>query len=593
MEIRNIAIIAHVDHGKTTLTDALMRQAGMCEEGVSMDSNKLELERGITIYSKNTSIYYKDTKINIVDTPGHADFGSEVERVLRSIDTVLLVVDAQEGPMPQTRFVLKKSLELGLKPIVVINKIDKSAAKPEWAHEAVLELFMELGANNEQLDFPTIYAIGRKGVAMNKPTDEQKDLTPLLDLILAKVPSATNSGDEKLPLTAQIFNLAYDNYMGRLAICRIYKGTLKSGQRIFAKTHEGQSRAFKITKLFTFEGLKRKEVTEAVAGDIVLFAGLDDAYIGETVCEDENQAPLPSINIDEPTISLNFLVNDSPFAGREGKFVTGRQIRERLDRELEINVGLKIEFTQDTMKVYGRGELHVAILIENMRREGFELQVSQPQAIIKEIDGVKSEPYEEVTIDVPEEASGVVIEKLGKRRGIMQDMKTKDGQVRMIFEIPTRGLLGFKGQFIVDTRGNGILCSRFTGFKSYAGEIAKQEFGAMVSMMTGKALAFALWNLQERGVLYITPGTEVYEGMIIGNVTKGEDMDVNPIKGKNLTNVRKTSSDEAIYLTPAMPIDIEKGLEIMGGEDYLEVTPDNTRLRKKFLTKIDRARAVR
>ena len=394
----------------------------MAEEGVSMDSNKLELERGITIYSKNTSIYYKDTKINIVDTPGHADFGSEVERVLRSIDTVLLVVDAQEGPMPQTRFVLKKSLELGLKPIVVINKIDKSAAKPEWAHEQVLELFMELGANNEQLDFPTIYAVGRKGVAMKNPTDEQKDLNPLLDLILEKVPAAAKAGDEKLPLTGQIFNLAYDNFMGRLGICRIYKGTLKSGERIFAKTHEGVSRPFKITKLFTFEGLKRKEVPEAVAGDIVLFAGLDDAYIGETVCEDEKQEALPTITIDEPTISLNFLVNDSPFAGREGKYVTGRQIRERLEKELEINVGLKIEFTQDTMKVYGRGELHVAILIENMRREGYELQVSQPQAIVKDIDGVKSEPYEEVTIDVPEEASGVVIEKLGKRRGIMQDM---------------------------------------------------------------------------------------------------------------------------------------------------------------------------
>lgn len=598
MEIRNIAIIAHVDHGKTTLTDAIMKQTGACEEGVSMDSNKLEQERGITIYAKNTSIYYPKangeiTKINIVDTPGHADFGSEVERVLRSIDTVLLVVDAQEGPMPQTRFVLKKSLELGLKPIVVINKIDKPAANPEWAHEAVLELFMELGANNEQLDFPTIYAVGRKGVAMKKITDEQKDLTPLLDLILEKVPAAADTGDETLPLTAQIFNLAYDNFMGRLGICRIYKGTLKQGERIFAKTHEGISRPFKITKLFTFEGLKRKEVPQAVAGDIVLFAGLDDAYIGETICENENQETLPSINIDEPTISLNFLVNDSPFAGREGKFVTGRQIRERLEKELEINVGLKVEFGQDSMKVYGRGELHVAILIENMRREGYELQVSQPQAIIKDIDGVKSEPYEEVTIDVPEESSGVVIEKLGKRRGIMQDMKTKDGQVRMIFEVPTRGLLGFKGQFIVDTRGNGILCSRFIGFKEYAGDIQKQDYGSMISMENGKASAFALWNLQERGVLYIEPGVEVYEGMIIGNVTKGEDMDVNPIKGKNLTNVRKTSSDEAIYLTPAMPIDIEKGLEIMGDADYLEITPLNTRLRKKYLTKTDRDRAFR
>ncbi len=610
MEIRNIAIIAHVDHGKTTLTDALMQQANMAVAGVSMDSNKLELERGITIYSKNTSIYYPEntqgkqsrTKINIVDTPGHADFGSEVERVLRSIDTVLLVVDAQEGPMPQTRFVLKKSLELGLKPIVVINKIDKPAARPDWAHEAVLELFMELGATNEQLDFPTIYAIGRNGVAMKNPTDEQINLNPLLDLILEKVPAAAKAGDETLPLTAQIFNLAYDNFMGRLAICRIYKGTLKSGQTIFAKTpasqthqggHEEITKTFKITKLFTFEGLQRKEVSEAVAGDIVLFAGLDDAYIGETVCEDEKIEALPTISIDEPTISLNFLVNDSPFAGREGKFVTGRQIRERLERELEINVGLKVEFTGDTMKVYGRGELHIAILIENMRREGFELQVSQPQAIIKDIDGVKSEPFEEVTIDVPEEYSGVVIEKLGRRRGMMQNMQNKDGQVRMVFEIPTRGLLGFKGSFIIETKGLGILCSRFLGFKPYAGDIQKQDFGAMVSMMDGKALAFALWNLQERGLLYITPGTEVYEGMIIGNVTKGEDMDVNPIKGKNLTNIRKTSSDESIYLTPAMNIDIEKGLEIIGDEDYLEVTPKNTRLRKKYLKKIDRARAIR
>jgi len=593
MEIRNIAIIAHVDHGKTTLTDAIMKQTGAGEEGVSMDSNKLEQERGITIYAKNTSIYYKGTKINIVDTPGHADFGSEVERVLRSIDTVLLVVDAQEGPMPQTRFVLKKSLELGLKPIVVINKIDKSAARPAEAHEEVLELFMELGANNEQLDFPTIYAIGRKGVAMKNLSDEQKDLTPLLDLILEKVPAAASIEQISSPLTAQIFNLGYDNFMGRLAIARIYNGKIKSGQRIFAKTPTGESRAFKITKLFTFEGISRKEITEAEAGDIVMFAGLADAYIGETICEDENHEALPAINIDEPTISLDFLVNDSPFAGREGKFVTGRQIRERLEKELEINVGLKIDFSGDSMRVYGRGELHVAILIENMRREGFELQVSQPHAIIKDIDGVKSEPYEEVTIDVPEEVSGVVIEKLGRRRGIMQDMKTKDGQVRMIFEVPTRGLLGFKGQFVIDTRGNGILCSRFTSFKPYAGEIQKQEFGSMVSMMSGKALAFALWNLQERGVIYIEPGTEVYEGMIIGNVTKGEDMDVNPIKGKNLTNIRKTSSDEAIYLTPAMTIDIEKGLEIMGDEDYMEITPQNTRLRKKFLTKIDRARAIR
>ncbi len=592
MEIRNIAIIAHVDHGKTTLTDAIMKQTGASEEGASMDSNKLEQERGITIYAKNTSIYYKDTKINIVDTPGHADFGSEVERVLRSIDTVLLVVDAQEGPMPQTRFVLKKSLELGLKPIVVINKIDKPAANPDLTHEQVLELFMELGANNDQLDFPTIYAVGRKGVAMKNLTDEQKDLTPLLDLILEKVPPTATEENISSKLEAQIFNLGYDNFLGRLAIARIYKGKMKAGQRIFAKTPAGVARTFKITKLFTFEGISKKEIEEAVAGDIVMFAGLADAYIGETICEDEGQTALPSINIDEPTISLNFLVNDSPFAGREGKFVTGRQIRERLEKELEINVGLKVEFTEN-MKVYGRGELHISILIENMRREGFELQVSQPQAIVKDIDGVKSEPYEEVTIDIPEAVSGAVIEKLGKRRGIMQDMKTKDGLVRMIFEIPTRGLLGFKGQFVIDTRGEGILCSRFIGFKPYAGEVQKQDYGAMISMMPGKALAFALWNLQERGVLYIEPGVEVYEGMIIGNVTKGEDMDVNPTKGKQLTNMRASGSDESIFLTPPQTLDIEKGMEIMSEDDYLEVTPKSVRLRKKYLTKTDRAKAVR
>lgn len=593
MEIRNIAIIAHVDHGKTTLTDAIMKQTGASEEGMSMDSNKLEQERGITIYAKNTSIYYKDTKINIVDTPGHADFGSEVERVLRSIDTVLLVVDAQEGPMPQTRFVLKKSLELGLKPIVVINKIDKPAANPDRTHEEVLELFMELGANNEQLDFPTIYAVGRKGVAMKKVTDEQKDLTPLLDLILEKVPAAATDADINSPLSAQIFNLGYDNFLGRLAVARIYKGKMKSNTKIFAKTSAGVARAFKITKLFTFEGITKKEITEAVAGDIVMFAGLADAYIGETICENEGEPALPSINIDEPTISLNFLVNDSPFAGREGKFVTGRQIRERLEKELEINVGLKVEFTGDAMKVYGRGELHISILIENMRREGFELQVSQPQAIVRDIDGVKSEPYEEVTIDVPEAASGAVIEKLGKRRGLMQDMKTKDGQVRMIFEMPTRGLLGFKGQFVIDTRGEGILCSRFVGFKPYAGEIQKQDYGAMISMMAGKCLGFSLANLQERGVLYVEPGVEVYEGMIIGNVTKGDDLEVNPTKGKQLTNMRASGSDEALNLIPPQVLDIEKALEIMGSEDYLEVTPTSTRLRKKYLTKTDRARALR
>ncbi len=603
-QIRNIAIIAHVDHGKTTLTDSILRQTGMAQEGDSMDSNKLEKERGITIYAKNTSIPYKGTKINIVDTPGHADFGSEVERVLRSIDTVLLVVDAQEGPMPQTRFVLKKSLELGLKPIVVINKIDKSAARPEEAHEEVLELFMELGANNEQLDFSTIYAIGRNGVAMKNLADEQKDMTPLLDLILEKVSPASDEQKLNSPFSAQIFNLAYDNFLGRLGVARIYTGKVKDGQTIFVKMParadaslaggpNGEARSARITKLYTFKGIQKEGVEEAFAGDIVMIAGISDAYIGETLCENQDQIALPSINIDEPTISLNFLVNDSPFAGREGKFVTGRQIRERLEKEMEINVGLKVDFNTDPINVYGRGELHIAILIENMRREGFELQVSQPHAIIKNVDGVKSEPFEEVTIDIPKEFQGTVIEKLGRRKGIMKDMKVKDNQIRMIFEIPTRGLLGYRGIFIIDTKGLGILCSRFIDFMPYAGEIQKQEFGSMTSMVTGKSMAFSLWNLQERGVLYIDPAIEIYEGMVIGHVLNGENLEVNPTKNKALTNMRTSGNDEALYLVPPLRLDIEKGLEVMQGDEYLEITPKNIRLRKKYLTKNEREKGAR
>nr|MDQ3014991.1 translational GTPase TypA [bacterium] len=563
MEIRNIAIIAHVDHGKTTLTDALMRQTGMVEEGVTMDSNALEQERGITIYAKNTSVFYKDTKINIVDTPGHADFGSEVERVLRSIDTVLLVVDAQEGPMPQTRFVLKKSLELGLKPIVVLNKIDKPAADPAKAHDQVLELFFELGANDEQLNFTTLYAIGRQGIAKKNLTDESKDLTPLLDTILEKVPPA--KADTTLPLRMQVFNLGYDNFLGRLAIGRIYEGKIAMGQNVYDKATDGKIHTGKITKMFTYKGVSRQEVQEASAGDIVMIAGLPDIYIGDTVCEKEDQEMLEAIHIDEPTISLNFVVNDSPFAGKEGKFVTGRQIRERLERELEINVGLKVDFSGDQAgyKVYGRGELHIAILLENMRREGYELQVSQPQVIIKEVDGHKMEPYEEVIIDVPKEVSSIVIEKLNKRRGLMMNMVEDRGQVRLVFEVPTRGLLGYRGQFVVDTRGDGIISSRFVDFRPYAGVVEKQSYGAMISMEKGKCLAFALDNLQQRGTLYIEPGDEVYEGQVVGNVTKGEDMYVNPTKGKQLTNMRASGSDDSVYLAAPFLLSIERAMEVM------------------------------
>jgi len=593
MEIRNIAIIAHVDHGKTTLTDALMRQTGMVtSDSVSMDSNALEQERGITIYAKNAALFYKDTKINIVDTPGHADFGSEVERVLRSIDSVVLVVDAQEGPMPQTRFVLKKSLELGLRPIVVLNKIDKPAARPEEVKEMVFELFLDLGADDEQLDFKVVYAIARQGIAKLSLEEEGSDLSPLLDTILEMVPAATHEVEK--PLLAQPFNLGYDNFVGRLAVARVYEGTIRVNDQVLIRSIAGKSDTGRIVKLFTFRGLERVEAEVAEAGDIVMIAGLPGIDIGDTICATHFQELLPIIAIDEPTISLNFLVNDSPFAGREGKFVTNKQLRERLAKELEINVGLKIDFSDDHYKVYGRGELHVAILLENMRREGYEVQVSQPQVIIKDVDGVKSEPFEEVTVECPLEVSGTVIEKMGKRKGIMMEMKEgSGGYTRLIFEVPTRGLLGYRGEFMVDTKGEGTLYTRVLGFRPYAGEIKKRDEGSMVSMATGKALAFSLNNLQERGLLYIAPSTEVYEGMVVGNVTKGTDMAVNPIKGKAMSNMRSSGADEAIKLVPPIELTIERGLEIILGDEYLEVTPHNVRLRKQFLTETDRTKANR
>ncbi len=593
MEIRNIAIIAHVDHGKTTLTDALLRQTGVAEEGVSMDSNALELERGITIYSKNASIPYKDTKINIVDTPGHADFGSEVERVLRSIDSVLLVVDAQEGPMPQTRFVLKKSLELGLKPIVIINKIDKPAADPKRCEEQVFELFLELGASNEQADFKIVYAIGKQGIAKIKLEDDSKDLTPLLDAILAHVPPASSDAALQKPARLQPFNLGYDNFLGRLAIARVYEGVLKTNDPVFVKKPSGETRAGKITKMYTFKGLQKVEATEVTAGDIVLIAGLPDIFIGETITTDTSVEPLPAIAIDEPTITLNFLVNNSPFAGREGKFVTSRQIRDRLERELEVNVGLRVEFEGDTFKVSGRGELHIAILLENMRREGYELQVSQPQVIFHEEGGKKLEPYEEVVVDTPAEYQGAIIERLGTRKFVMKDLKPEGEGVRLIFEGPTRGLLGYRNQFVLDTKGEGILSSRVIGFQQHAGEIKKRQVGSMISMASGKALGFSLWNLQERGVLYIGPAVEVYEGLVIGNTSKGEEMMVNPTKGKQLTNMRSKGTDEALNLIPPFELSIERGLEVMAEDEYLEITPTSVRLRKQFLSEIERSKARR
>ena len=564
MEIRNIAIIAHVDHGKTMLTDAALRETGMVAEGVSMDSNALERERGITIYSKNASLFYKGTKINIVDTPGHADFGSEVERVLRSVDSVLLVVDAQEGPMPQTKFVLKKSLELGIKPIVVINKIDKPAARPQWTHNEVFALFMNLGATDEQLNFTTLYAIAKNGIAKMKLEDDSKNLTPLLDAILKEVRPASSPELSKRQFRMQPFNLAYDNFLGRLAIGRVYEGVVKSGEAVIIKKPSGETAQGKITKIFTFEGVERKEAAEAEAGDIVMVAGLPSIYIGETICADINQEMLPAISIDEPTICLNFLVNNSPFGGREGKFVTTRQLRERLSRELEVNVGLKIEFSEnDTYKVYGRGELHIAILLENMRREGYEMQVSEPRVIFKTENGATLEPFEELTIDVPSGMEGGVIEKLSKRKGILTHIQPERGHVRLIFEIPTRGFLGYRGEFIIDTRGEGTLYGRVLGFRPYAGAIEKRALGSMVSMASGKALGFSLANLQERGVLYIPPATEVYEGMVIGNVSKGSDMTVNPTKGKQLSTMRASGSGDAIALTSPLTPTLEWRLDII------------------------------
>lgn len=602
MEIRNIAIIAHVDHGKTTLTDALLKQNGAAEGDFSMDSNSIEKERGITIYAKNTSLKYQGTKVNIVDTPGHADFGSEVERVLRSIDSVLLVVDAQEGPMPQTRFVLKKSLELGIKPILVLNKIDKIAADVVRAHDEVFELFLELGANDEQLNFKTVYAIGRQGIAFNTVEEaksfmsgevvpEEKTLNPLLDTILSLVPAANkpeqaNAADFK----AQVFNLAYDKFLGRLAIARVYEGKIADGSELYLLDGNKQEKG-RITKVFSFDGVQRKEVREIIAGDIVMIAGFPTIFIGDTMTNNKDIEPMPLIHIDEPTISLDFLVNNSPFAGREGKMVTGRQIRERLERELEINVGLKVIFNEDKFRVYGRGEMHISVLLENMRREGYEMQVSVPEVIIKTDEaGNKTEPFEEVVIDVPTEFSGTVIEKLGMRKAIMKDMKEKDGQTRMIFEMPTRGLLGFRGVFTIDTKGNGILSARMIEFRPHAGEITKHQVGSMVSNEAGKTSSFSLWNLQDRGIIYVGPGVEIYIGMVIGNVSKGNDLTVNPTKGKAITNVRSSGNDDAIVLVPAWTLTIERSLEIMNEDEYLEVTPLSVRLRKIFLTESDKAR---
>lgn len=595
MEIRNIAIIAHVDHGKTTLVDALLKAGGAFSahqevEHRVMDRDDQEKERGITIYAKNAAISYKGTKINIVDTPGHADFGSEVERMLRTVDGVVLLVDAYEGPMPQTKFVLRKSLELGLKVLLLVNKIDKDSARPVEVVDQVLDLFISLGADEDQLEFPVSYAIAREGIAIRNLNDERKDITPLLDMILEEIPAA--AGSKEAPFQMQPATLLYDNYLGRMGVGRVHQGTAKVGDKVWIKQMEGENRTGKITKIFSFKGLERVEVLEAEAGDIVAIAGISDISVGETLVTNEATEALPSIKIDPPSLAVEFRVNDSPFAGREGKFVTSRHIRERLIRELETNVGLQLEFPEgeDMVKVCGRGEMHIAVLIENMRREGFELQIAQPRVLMHEKDGVEQEPIELCVIHVPEDMSGKVIELLGKRRGIFKNMKTENGTTTLEFEVPTRGLLGFRSLFMIQTRGEGTLYHGFDHFEPYRGDIEKRSVGSMISGETGTAMAYSIWKLQDRGPFFIHPQTEVYEGMILGEHNQGSDIVVNVTKNKKLTNVRASGADEALLLTPPLEMSLEKGIEYLKEDEYLEITPKNIRLRKKYLTEVERKR---
>ncbi|MBI5412540.1 translational GTPase TypA [Candidatus Peregrinibacteria bacterium] len=595
MEIRNIAIIAHVDHGKTTLVDALLKAGGAftsherVEERV-MDSYAQEKERGITIYAKNAAITYKDTKINIVDTPGHADFGSEVERMLRTIDATVLLVDALEGPMPQTKFVLSKALALGLPVLVVINKIDRPMAQPDKVLDLTFDLFGRLNATEKQMDFPYIYTIAREGIAIKNLKDERKDITPLLDWILEHVKPAR--ADLTRDFRMQPATLAYDNYVGRIAIGRVHEGSIKAGTNVFVVKADGSRRKAKITKVFTFHGLKRTDAEKIVAGDIVAIAGISDVYVGETITTSEIAEPLPAIKVDPPALQMDFMVNTSPFAGREGALVTSRHLRERLLKELETNVGLKVEMhdNTDTFKVYGRGEMHLSVLIEAMRREGFELQVSQPQVVTQTVDGVLMEPVESAAINVPDAMAGKVIEAMAGRKGELKEMLSQNGNTIMEFHVPTRGLLGFTSAFILMTRGEGTFYHAFDHFAPHYGVIDKRSVGSMISGETGVTVAYALWFLQERGPLFVAPGEKVYEGMIIGEHNQGTDLVVNPMKEKKLSNMRASGSDEAIRLTPPQEMNLEKALEYIQHDEYVEVTPQHIRLRKKFLTELDRKR---
>lgn len=587
-DIRNIAIIAHVDHGKTTLVDHMLRQTGTFRANQQvatrvMDSNELEKERGITILAKNTAIHYKKLKINIVDTPGHADFAGEVERTLTMVDGVLLLVDAAEGPLPGTKFVLKKSLDLHLKPIVVINKIDRKDARAHEVLDEIFELFLSLGANNEQLDFKTVYCIAKQGVAKYELENEGKDLEPLFETIINTVPPPP--GDTSLPFQMLVTTIDYNDYLGRLGIGRIHRGTIRLGSPMKVIHRNAEVEDARVTKIYTFDGLKRIETGEAHAGDIIAIAGMDDVDIGETIADAGDPSPLPFVAIEEPTISMNFMVNNSPFAGLEGRYVTTRNLSERLTRELRSNVSLRVELTDspDAFKVSGRGELHLAILIETMRREGYELQVSRPEVIYKMIDDVRAEPIEHVIIDVPEEFVGAVIENLGRRRGEMKNMITSGENVRIEFFVPARGLIGFRGEFMTQTKGTGILHHNFHGYEPFKGEMAHRTKGALVAMETGDASAYGMWKLAERSTFFIEPGTRVYAGMIVGENAREQDMQVNVCKTKQLTNMRASGADEAIRLEPPHILTLEQAIEWIGDDEFVEITPKSIRLRKKYL----------
>ena len=591
--LRNIAIIAHVDHGKTTLVDELLKQSGICEnEEVNervMDSNDLERERGITILSKNTAVMYNGTKINIVDTPGHADFGGEVERILMMVDGVVLLVDAFEGCMPQTRFVLKKALGLGKKPLVVLNKIDRPGARPEEVVDEVLDLFIELGADEDQLEFPVVYASARDGYASTEPDVREGDMKPLFDAIINEIPAP--EGDPDAGLQLLLSNIDYDNFIGRIGVGRVERGTVRNGQQAVLCHSDGTTTNVKVSKLYQFEGLKRVESESATYGDIVCVSGIGDINIGETICDVENVDPLPFVKIDEPTVTMNFIVNNSPFAGQDGKYVTSRNIRDRLFKEIETNIALRVEGTDsaDTFKVSGRGELHLSILIETMRRENYEFQVSRPQVITKMIDGVLCEPIEYLMIEVPDNYVGAVMEKLGSRKAELINMGTRDsGTTHIEFKIPSRGLMGYRPEFLTDTNGNGIMNHVFDSYEPFKGEIITRHQGSLVAFETGESVAYGLFQVQDRGRLFIGPGVPVYEGMIVGASPKNEDIVVNVCKKKHITNTRASGSDDALKLTPPTTLSLEQCLEFIADDELVEVTPNNIRMRKTILSKEQR-----